>query len=415
MVEGPGVHRVAIAHRQILLGRRYTASSPSGKFQEGAAAISGQVLSCIEAHGKNIFYFFTQNEQKNADLEGLPHDTIVVHIHFGMSGSFRNYSFPGPEPRPATRLRLVNEKEKIVAHLSATLCKHGNIEFYRDKVERLGPDPLRKDADKEIFWENLQRSRKGIGALLMDQSLIAGIGNIYRSELLFVTGVHPDLPASSLTYETFEVLWSEAQRLLQVGVVTGSIITVSPEEAGKPFSKLRKGEKRYIYNQRNCRRCHNVIRIWKSAQRTVYACESCQPLLKSIMPKASHKTDILTEEIPQRNNNAVHTTSIQSCQAVNHDVTTKLLSSVHKKRKRRSLEINKKGVVEHQALKDITTGGLLEFCLDDVFLQGIAPNTPEKPILSGKNVRAPKRGKIKDNKKMLNPENETLEPSKEEM
>ncbi|CAM6000058.1 unnamed protein product [Sphagnum balticum] len=132
MVEGPGVHCVALVHRRMLQGRVFQATSPSGRFVDGAAAINGCVLSHIEAHGKNIFYFFTPKKVKEEEdvLEKLGLDAVVVHIHFGMSGSFRTFPYPGPEPREATRLQLENKKEGLVAHLSATLCVHGDLELY---------------------------------------------------------------------------------------------------------------------------------------------------------------------------------------------------------------------------------------------------------------------------------------------
>ncbi|CAK9253716.1 unnamed protein product, partial [Sphagnum jensenii] len=139
MVEGPDVHRVALVHRRMLQGRVFQATSPSGRFVDGAAAINGCVLSHIEAHAKNIFYKL-----------GL--DAVVVHIHFGMPGSFRTFPYPGPEPREATRLQLENKKEGLVAHLSATLCVHGDLELYRSRIAKLGPDPLQQDADKEVVW-----------------------------------------------------------------------------------------------------------------------------------------------------------------------------------------------------------------------------------------------------------------------
>lgn len=157
MVEGPGVHRVAVAHRRILQGRVYQANSPNGRFADGAAAINGHVLSHIEAHGKHIFYFFTPKKlEEEGLLEKLGPDAVVVHIHFGMAGTFHTFPYPGPEPRPATRLRLENKEEGFVAHLSASLCVHGNLETYRISIAELGPDPLRQDADKEVVWSSMQ-------------------------------------------------------------------------------------------------------------------------------------------------------------------------------------------------------------------------------------------------------------------
>eukprot|EP00250_Pteridium_aquilinum_P003489 c13806_g1_i1 orf=169-1413(-) len=403
MVEGPGVHRVAIAHRKLLLRQRFTASSPNGKFKDGAAAINGLVLALIEAHGKNIFYFFTRcKSSKQAALENLPEDAIVVHIHFGMSGSFQTFPIPSPEPRPATRLRLIAETVGVVAHLSASICNYGSLELYRTKVESLGPDPLWKDDNKEFFWANMQKSRKKIGALLMDQSAIAGIGNIYRTELLFVIGVHPDQPASSLTRSTFEQIWSEAQRLLQVGVETGSIITVSQDEAGKPFSKLRKGEKRYVYNHKHCQRCDGVVQSWKLAQRTVYACEICQPLmLSSGTPNPSENQNPGDKNFQEQvvegehdKNSEEHVIVEEHLHNLKAPPDDEMASTVVSQDKMKCRVGQRRRTVEHQAFKDITTGGLLGLGShddDDVLVKSLAPTTPQKSLLSEDTRKSHKR------------------------
>lgn len=220
----------------------------------------------------------------------------------------------------------------------------------------------------------------------MDQSVISGIGNIYRTELLFVVGIHPDHPASSLTRATFELVWSEARRLLCDGVATGSIITVSPDEAGKPFSKLRKGEKRYIYNQKNCRRCHHKVHSWKSAQRTVYACEACQPL----SCVSAQEMQIMSEVVLPNGKKKIRTTSIDPSNEAELDVTGTQPSLLHNNRKRTG-KLQKGRIVEHQAFKDITTGGLLNLgSLEDVFLQGLAPTTPEKVMSTERSTKVRK-------------------------
>ena len=77
MVEGDGCHRIAAEHRKSLVGRKFVAKSPNGKFKAGAQGImkAGGVLSRIEVHGKNMFYFFGQGAK-----------VVVVHIHFGLAG-----------------------------------------------------------------------------------------------------------------------------------------------------------------------------------------------------------------------------------------------------------------------------------------------------------------------------------------
>ncbi|KAL3691137.1 hypothetical protein R1sor_004788 [Riccia sorocarpa] len=328
MVEGPGVHRVAIAHRRVLLGRAFTCSSPSGRFTEGAEIINGLYLSLIEAHGKNIFYFFTKQKIENAALNNLPEDVTVIHIHFGMSGSFRTYKFPGPEPRETTRLRLENEEENVVAHLSAMWCVLGSMDLYRSKIHELGPDPLREDADKEIAWDKMQKSKKSVGAFLMDQSMIAGIGNIYR--------------------------------------------------CGKPLSKLRSGERRYIYNHKKCRRCGGPVINWVIATRTCYACEACQPPLDLVDPPKRRskpkETEPADDDVLHESNGTAKNKPVTDATMVTTRVSRTSKSSTLNFRKRKVLDGK---IVEHQALKDIPTGGLVDFpsTLDDLVWPNADPKT----------------------------------------
>ncbi|KAJ8905484.1 hypothetical protein NDN08_001991 [Rhodosorus marinus] len=264
MVEGHQVHRVAISHRKRLLNSVVGASSPNGKFADGASAISGKTLARIEAHGKNLFYFFGNDEKPRSDL-------VVVHIHFGMSGRFTLFNAPGPEPGANVRLKLTSSNTE--AYLSSMICQHGGLELYDEKVNKLGEDPLREDAMSERFWEKIQSSKKSIGLMLMDQTAIAGVGNIYRAEILFRAGIHPEQPSHTLSREQFERVWRESVLLLQRGVKTGSILTVDPaENLPEPWKR------RYIYNHSECPRCHGVIRSWEISKRRAYACETCQPL-----------------------------------------------------------------------------------------------------------------------------------------
>jgi len=217
MVEGHGVHRVVAQHRRRLLGKSFQATSPNGRFVEGAKAINGKPLCRIEAIGKNLFYFF-----------GAITAPAIVHVHFGMSGRFRISALPPPEPTKTTRLQLVNEKENIGAQLSAMTVQLGDLELYQTKYNTLGPDPLREDADAERFWQAMQSSGTPIGSLLMDQSKIAGVGNIFRAEILFKSRVHPEQPSNTLDRAAFSRLWRHSVDLLQRGFQTGSILTVDP-------------------------------------------------------------------------------------------------------------------------------------------------------------------------------------------
>jgi len=192
-----------------------------------------------------------------------------------MSGAFSVSPLPGKPHTPTTRLSLINTDLNLSASLSAMTCVHGSLDLYESKYKLLGPDPLREDADKERLWLKMQSTSKAIGQVLMDQSFVAGIGNIYRAEILFKSSVHPEQPARTISRATFETLWMHSVLLLQRGFTTGSILTVDPAEAarlGPPWTR------RYIYNHQSCGRCGSAIQNWTMAGRTVYCCPTCQPL-----------------------------------------------------------------------------------------------------------------------------------------
>jgi endonuclease-8 len=94
-------------------------------------------------------------------------------------------------PEPTSTTRLVLSHDKLVAPLSAMTCELGDMETYAAWRSKLGQDPLDPEADVEALWASVTKSKKAVSALLMDQSFFAGVGNIYRAEVLFVARVYP--------------------------------------------------------------------------------------------------------------------------------------------------------------------------------------------------------------------------------
>ncbi|EKX52430.1 hypothetical protein GUITHDRAFT_157061 [Guillardia theta CCMP2712] len=269
MVEGHSVHRVAAAHRQKLVGKVFRASSPNGRFADGARAIDGKKYHRIEAVGKNLFAFFGEDAG----------NFIVLHVHFGMSGQWSIFDQNKEDVPPVTsttRLCLVHESG-LVSHLSAMTLRCEDESYYHEKRKSLGQDPLRDDADpKELFSKVSSKRAAGrsIGEIIMDQSFFAGPGNIYRAEILFRAGVHPNTLCGDLEEEAFSRIWAETVSLLRRGFLTGSILTVDPKEAqalGRPSMR------RYIYNAKDCGRCGTRVVSWDMKGRTCYACPTCQP------------------------------------------------------------------------------------------------------------------------------------------
>lgn len=262
MPEGHTIHRLARDHTRDLAGRPVAVSSPQGRFEAAAARLDGRVLEGVEAYGKHLFY-----DWGGGDL---------VHVHLGLFGRFFSLPAPPPAPRPTTRLRMAGT-DATVDLVGATECALvGPLE--RERIlARLGPDPLRDDADLERAWAALQRRRGPVGTALMDQSVLAGVGNVYRAEVLAVHGIHPERPASTLSREEFESIWTTLVSWLRQAVEDQVIITVDPDDVGKPRSLIVKGEALHVYRQERCRTCGEEIRRWDLNGRWAYACEVCQP------------------------------------------------------------------------------------------------------------------------------------------
>ena len=272
MPEGHSIHRYARLHRALLGGRTVAAWSPQGRFDAGAKLIDGTTLRTVEAHGKHLFYRFT-------DPGPRPHGAalhLALHVHLGLFGRFRQYRDEPAAPTPGTRLVLAAGDAQLQL-AGAVACEVIDPAAEAALRARLGPDPLRGD-DPGPAFAALRRRRAGIGQALLDQRVIAGIGNVYRAEALFLIGVHPDRPAREIDAATFDHLWSALRRLLVAGERTGRIVTVQPQDRDRPPSRLHADERVYVYRRTGlpCRRCGTPVRAWELAARTMYACPVCQ-------------------------------------------------------------------------------------------------------------------------------------------
>lgn len=260
MPEGHTIHRRARDHTGWLEGGPLAVASPQGRFAEGAAHLDGAMLLRAHAVGKHLLYEF---------------DRGWVHVHLGLFGRFRSHNPPAPEPRGTVRLRMRGPR-KVVDLIGPTDCSLWDSIQVEALRHRLGPDPLDPFADPERMWTRIGRSRRTLGGLLMDQSVIAGIGNVYRAELLFRAGLSPFLPGKAVPRPALEALWEDASNLLSIGVRYDRIITMDPAEVDKPLYRLRRGERVYVYKRRHCARCEAPVARETLESRTVYWCPDCQ-------------------------------------------------------------------------------------------------------------------------------------------
>ena len=217
MPEGHTIHRTAKLHTTNLVGHRTAASSPQGRFASEAAELDGRKLQRVEAHGKHLFYHWRGK---------------IVHVHLGLYGKFRPIKSPYKEPRGAVRLRLT-ANERGFDLVGPNRCELIDKNAAEKIFQRLGQDPLRSDADPEVAWKRIGKSRAAIGRLLLDQSVIAGVGNIYRADALFDAGIHPERAGNSLERSDFDCLWTFLDRTMHIGKKYNKIINVLPEDIGK--------------------------------------------------------------------------------------------------------------------------------------------------------------------------------------
>lgn len=262
MPEGHTIHRLARDQANDLGGRPVAASSPQGRFDESAALLDGAVLDSTEAHGKHLAHHYSEGS--------------ILYVHLGLIGKFRRTAADEP-PRGAVRLRL--EGEEIAWDLIGPMkCELIDAESLESIFADLGPDPLRANADPDAFFAGLSRRRIPIAAALLDQRLISGIGNVYRSELCFLCGIDPRRPARELSDGEREALWAETVAQLKVGLRLNRIVTRSRDELGKPLSKATADERLYAYKRDGepCRHCGTELSTDEIGGRRVWWCGSCQ-------------------------------------------------------------------------------------------------------------------------------------------
>ncbi|MGA8116337.1 MAG: zinc finger domain-containing protein [Actinocatenispora sp.] len=272
MPEGHTIHRLAAEHRRIMRGRPVRAASPQGRFAPGAALIDGSTLTGTDAYGKHLYHRYR--------TEGG--ELLRLHVHLGLLGKFFTGPAPAPDPVGAVRLRVETDSAWLDLR-GPNACELHTPADQKALYARLGADPLRADADPEAAGARIRRSRTPVGQLLMDQSVLAGVGNIYRAELLFRHGVGPYLPGRELPAETWALMWPDLVTLMRYGVRTGRIDTVRPEHEpeamGRPPRVDPHGGEVYVYRRAGmpCLVCGTPVASATMAARNLYWCPTCQP------------------------------------------------------------------------------------------------------------------------------------------
>jgi endonuclease-8/formamidopyrimidine-DNA glycosylase len=324
--EGHSVHRIARQFTKSFVGEICEASSPQGRFAEGAAVLSGRELLRCFAVGKQMFAEF-------GAVEGMPGaaEPVWLRVHLGIYGAWDfagavtaklgqtgEYGRGGrpedadgedsltsigaprrarlrmaenekeaevvegwpPEPVGAVRLRLLTED--CVADLRGpTACELLDETGVNAVLDRLGPDPLVDDIAEggRRFASRVVGRRVPIGQLLMDQSVVAGIGNIYRAEILYRARLDPYTPGTEVSETKLAEIWADWVELLRIGVEVGRMMTIDGLTGDDYQDALRDVRHRHwVYGRAGepCRTCGTPIALAEMQNRKLYWCPTCQ-------------------------------------------------------------------------------------------------------------------------------------------
>ena len=267
MPEGHTLHRLARQQTALFAGRPVHVTSPQGRFAAGAALLDGRVLDRASAHGKHLFGHF---------------DGDVLHVHLGLYGAFTTGPGVPPAPRGALRMRWEGDGPDGLGAWTdlrgATTCEVLTRPEVAAILDRLGPDPLRRGADGGRAFRRIAASRTPVGALLMDQSVLAGVGNVYRAELLFRHQVSPFRPGRAVDEQLWARMWADLVALMRAGVKLGGIVTTRPEDRARRRGPVDPADAHYVYRRTGlpCRVCGTEVRTGVMVGRNLYWCPVCQ-------------------------------------------------------------------------------------------------------------------------------------------
>ncbi|CAN7326197.1 Fpg/Nei family DNA glycosylase [Microbacterium maritypicum] len=331
MPEGHSVHRIARQFDRNFVGKTLSASSPQGRFAEGAAVLDGRAAVSVQAVGKQMFletegdlwlrvhlglygaWDFAgeilvdptiasangrmgQTNQRGTVLDepilddagenslasiGAPRRT---RVHVRMSEQTKGLADEGMEwPPPVVgqvRLRLMTDI--TAADLRGpTACVLQTPEEMLATVAKLGPDPLVGDPveNEERFVRAVRKKPTVIALLLMDQSVVSGIGNVYRAEMLFRQRLNPHTPGRDVPEDVVRALWNDWVRLLAVGVETGQMMTMDGlTGADYRAAMANRDDRHWVYHRAGlpCRICGTEIALEEIGARKLYWCPRCQ-------------------------------------------------------------------------------------------------------------------------------------------
>ena len=263
MPEGNEIHRWAERHAAAFAGKPVRVDGPQGRFAD-SDVIDGRKLQRVMAVGKHLGYDFGKDR--------------ILHVHLGLQGDFTEGSGPLPEVKGALRLRMWNaaavkmpavpgvskrhgwySEDDGTGHIAAEKvawvelrgpmdCSVYTQEKWEKLLKRLGPDPLNGDGPEKMIAK-VGEEQEGDRRVADGSEVAAGVGNIFRAELLFRARLSPFTPGSEVAEKTLRSIWKDAGVLMKAGMVDRRIVTTKPEDRPHTKGQALKEEAHYVYRR----------------------------------------------------------------------------------------------------------------------------------------------------------------------
>jgi len=273
MPEGDTIFRAARTLHRALAGKQVTAFQsmlPALNRIDDDAPLAGRTIERVHSRGKHLLIHFSGG--------------LVLRTHMRMNGSWHIYR-PGEKwQRPRRDMRIL----LTTADFEAVGFNIPVAEFMSERavaknaaLRSLGPDVLADDFDATKVLENLRaRSQSEIAEALLNQRVLAGLGNVYKSEVLFICGINPFKPVALVSDADLTSVVDASRRVLKTNVSEGLELMTTYSGLRRTTGRSNPRDRLWVYGRANlpCRRCGMLIRVQKQGPdaRLTYWCPRCQ-------------------------------------------------------------------------------------------------------------------------------------------
>jgi endonuclease-8 len=272
--EGDTIFRAARALNRALAGRAVTSFAsvfPQLTRVDVDAPLRGRTIERVTSRGKHLLIWFSGD--------------LVLRTHMRMSGSWHLYRPGELWRRPGHEMRIAIGTDAFEAiAFTVPVAEFKAWSAVERDLREVGPDPLAEDFDRREAARRLrERHDVEIADALLDQRAISGVGNVYKSEVLFAAGVNPFARVGELSDATIEKLVGFAVKFMRANVTDGTTAAIRTYSGfRRTTGRMDPSGRVWVYGRggKPCRRCGTPIRRGKQGPyaRSTYWCEKCQPV-----------------------------------------------------------------------------------------------------------------------------------------